>query len=281
MRIIKTEMIYHTIKEVLMNIAHEYPEDVAYALSSAKKTETKRQAVSVLSMLEENATIAKEKRIPICQDTGMVIVQMTIGQEVLLEGEDINKSIQRAVADAYQKAYLRNSVVCDPLFNRKNTGNNTPAIVYYQMVAGEQCEIEVIAKGFGSENTSRIKMCKPAEGVVGIKEFVVETVQLAGPNACPPMIVGVGIGGSFDYVAFLAKKALLRPLDSYNHLIEYETLEKELLDEINALGIGPMGLHGKTTALKVNIEWFPTHIASLPVAVNINCHVSRHQKVVL
>ena len=281
MRIVKTEKIYQEVKRILCEIAFAYPSDVQNALAYAKSIETEERASAILTMLEENAQIAQEENIPICQDTGMVVVYSKIGQEVYLEGEYIECCIQRAVREAYQESYLRKSIVSDPLFERINTNDNTPAIVYYQIVEGDQIEIEVVAKGFGSENMSALKMCKPADGLDGVKEFVIETIKKAGPNACPPMVVGIGVGGSFDYATFLAKKALFRSFDSSNEKKEYADLEKELLKEINELNIGPMGLKGKTTALKVNIEWFPTHIAALPVAVNINCHVHRHQKVLL
>ena len=281
MRNINTEEIYTVIKNTFKEMAFQYPAAVSYTLEKAKAEEDSKRAISILNHLEENARIAKEKKIPICQDTGMAFVFLNIGQEVHFLGNNVDDCIQKAVRDAYEEAYLRKSVVSDPLFDRKNTMDNTPAIIHYQIVAGDKVEIELAAKGFGSENTSRIKMCTPADGVTGVKDFVLETVRLAGPNACPPMVVGVGIGGSFDYAAYLAKKALLRPIDVYSSKEQYEQLERELLEEINHLNIGPMGLGGKTTALKVNIEWFPTHIASLPVAVNINCHVQRHKRIIL
>ena len=281
MRNINTEEIYNVVKNAFKEMSFEYPLSVFSVLRNAKAEETSERAISILNHLEENAKIAKEEGIPICQDTGMAFVFLTVGQEVHFLGNNIEDSIHKAVRDAYEEAYLRKSVVSDPLFERKNTMNNTPAIIHYQIVAGDKVEIELAAKGFGSENASKIKMCAPAEGVDGVKDFVLETVRLAGPNACPPMVVGVGIGGSFDYAAYLAKKALLRPIDSHNSNEQYRKLEENLLEAINDLNIGPMGLGGRTTALKVNIEWFPTHIASLPVAVNINCHVQRHKRIVL
>jgi len=281
MRNINTEEIYRVTKEAFKEMAFHYLSAVSLTLEKAKAEETSGRAISILNHLEENANIAQEKEIPICQDTGMAFVNLKIGQEVHFQGNYLEDCIQLAVREAYEEAYLRKSVVSDPLFERKNTMDNTPAIIHYQIVAGDKVEIELCSKGFGSENTSRIKMCTPATGVNGIKEFVLETVRLAGPNACPPMVIGVGIGGSFEHVAYLAKKALLRPIDSYNSHQQYKQLEIELLEEINCLNIGPMGLGGKTTALKVNIEWFPTHIASLPVAVNINCHVQRQKRIVL
>lgn len=280
-RQIDTDIIYQTLKEVLMNIAFVYSEDVISIMELMRELEDNQRAISILDTLSENAKIASANSIPLCQDTGMAVIDISIGQQVIIEGDSLEYTVQNAVRDAYQEAYLRNSIVSDPLFARSNTGDNTPAVIYYHLVTGNQLTIEVAAKGFGSENMSRIKMCKPAEGVQGVKDFVLETVKLAGPNACPPLVVGVGIGGTFDYAAFLAKKALFRPLDFYNEDENYALLEKELLEEINQLHIGPMGLGGKTTALKVNIEWYPTHIAALPVAVNINCHVNRHQKVII
>jgi len=281
MRNINTEEIYRVTKEAFKEMAFHYLSAVSLTLEKAKAEETSGRAISILNHLEENAKIAQEKEIPICQDTGMAFVNLKIGQEVHFQGNYLEDCIQLAVREAYEEAYLRKSVVSDPLFERKNTMDNTPAIIHYQIVAGDKVEIDLCAKGFGSENTSRIKMCTPATGVNGVKEFVLETVRLAGPNACPPMVIGVGIGGSFEHVAYLAKKALLRPIDSFNSHQQYKQLEIELLEEINCLNIGPMGLGGKTTALKVNIEWFPTHIASLPVAVNINCHVQRQKRIVL
>ena len=227
----------------------------------------------------ENYTIAREKAQPICQDTGVACVFLKIGQDVHLTG-NLEDAINEGVRQGYAEGYLRKSVVRDPL-DRVNTGDNTPAMIYYELVPGDTLEITVAPKGFGSENMSAIKMLRPSDGEQGVKDFVLQVVEAAGPNPCPPIVVGVGIGGTFDKAAYLAKKALMRSVDVPNPKPYYANLEKELLEKINALGIGPQGFGGKTTALAVNIEEFPTHIAGLPVAVNINCHVTRHKTEVL
>lgn len=215
--------------------------------------------------------------MPICQDTGMACVFMEIGQDVHIIGGLLEDAINEGVRQGYDEGFLRKSVVKDPL-DRVNTNDNTPAIIYYDIVQGDKIKITVSPKGFGSENMSRIKMLKPSDGLKGVKDFIIETVMLAGPNPCPPIVIGVGIGGTFDKAAYLAKKALIRPLDKRNSKEFYSNLEEELLEAINKLGIGPQGFGGKTTALGVNIETYPTHIAGLPVAVNINCHVTRHKE---
>lgn len=229
-----------------------------------------------MDMLLKNADIAKNEHIPICQDTGMVSVYLTIGQDIHFFNGNLKKAINEGVRIGYENNYLRKSIVDDPLFERKNTTDNTPALIYMDIVEGEDLVVEVSAKGFGSENMSKIKMCKPSDGYEGVKDFIVDTIISAGPNACPPMIVGVGIGGSFDYAPFLAKRALLRPLDESNSDVRYKNLEDEILTIVNKSNIGPLGLKGKTTALKIQIEQAPTHIAGLPVAVSICCHASRH-----
>ena len=215
-----------------------------------------------------------------CQDTGMVVAFVKIGQEVIIENGFIEDAINEGVRQGYEEGFLRKSVVGDPL-DRVNTKDNTPAVVHYEVVPGDKLNIMVASKGFGSENMSRLAMLKPSDGLEGVKKFILETVELAGPNPCPPIVVGVGVGGTFDKVTLLAKKALMRELDKYNETSFYDDLEKEMLEKINALGIGPQGFGGKTTALKVNIEYYPTHIAGLPVAVNINCHATRHKEVTL
>jgi fumarate hydratase subunit alpha len=227
----------------------------------------------------ENYQIADQMQQPICQDTGVACVFLKVGQDVHIQG-DLEAAIHEGVRRGYAEGYLRKSVVRDPL-DRVNTGDNTPAMVYYELVPGDQLEITVAPKGFGSENMSRIAMLRPSDGIEGVKQFVVKAVEDAGPNPCPPIVVGVGIGGTFDKAAYMAKLALLRPLDKRNETKLYSDLECELLEKINALGIGPQGFGGKTTALAVNIETFPTHIAGLPVAVNINCHVTRHKTEVI
>ena len=281
MREIDVKEVQRVVRESCSSIAFEYPEDVKEKLVSFAEKEEKPRAKQALDILLENARLARLERLPICQDTGMAVVYLTIGQDVHFTGGNLKEAINRGVEEAYQQSYLRLSVVSDPVFDRVNTKTNTPAVIYTDIVEGDQLIIECASKGFGSENCSRIKMCKPAEGVEGVRDFIIETVKLAGPNACPPMVVGVGVGGTMDYATYMAKKALMRPLDSVNPDEKYQDLEEECLQKINELNIGPMGLKGKTTALKVNIEWFPTHIAGMPVAVNINCHATRHKKVVL
>ncbi len=234
-------------------------------------------AENVLEQLVLNFNIAQNEDMPICQDTGMACVFVEIGQEVHIVGGLLEDAINEGVRRGYNEGFLRKSVVKDPI-DRINTKDNTPAIIYYDIVKGDKLKITVASKGFGSENMSRIKMLKPSDGLQGVKDFVIETVKLAGPNPCPPIVIGVGIGGTFDKVAYLAKKALIRPLNKKNSNQFYSDLEKELLDAINKLGIGPQGFGGKTTALGLNIETYPTHIAGLPVAVNINCHATRHKE---
>ena len=253
------------------------PEDVKAAIAAARQEEDWPVAQDVLDRIIENYSIGQG--IPICQDTGMACVFLNVGQEVHITG-DLTAAVNEGVRRGYTEGYLRKSVVRDPL-DRVNTGDNTPAMVYTELVPGDRVEITVAPKGFGSENMSAIKMLRPSDGYEGVKQFILQTVEAAGPNPCPPLVVGVGIGGTFDKAAFLAKKALMRPLDVRSEKPLYAKLEAELLEEINALGIGPQGFGGGTTALAVNIESFPTHIAGLPVAVNINCHVTRHKTEVL
>jgi len=279
MRIIKSERITECVKKLCIDANCSLSQDVKERIESGLNEETWPVARDVLERIVENYRIAQHKQCPICQDTGMACVFISVGQDVHIEG-NLYDAINEGVRRGYSEGYLRKSVVADPL-NRINTGDNTPAMIYYDIVPGDKVEITVAPKGFGSENMSAIKMLKPSDGVEGVKEFVVKTVEEAGPNPCPPVVVGVGIGGTFDKAAFMAKKALLRPLDSKNPDKYYAELEEELLEKINGLGIGPQGLGGRTTALGVNIEQCPTHIAGLPVAVNINCHVTRHASEVL
>ena len=253
------------------------PEDVKAAIAAARQEEDWPVAQDVLDRIIENYSIGQG--IPICQDTGMACVFLNVGQEVHITG-DLTAAVNEGVRRGYTEGYLRKSVVRDPL-DRVNTGDNTPAMVYTELVPGDRVEITVAPKGFGSENMSRIAMLKPSDGLEGGKRFIVDAVEQAGPNPCPPIVVGVGIGGTFDKCALLAKQALLRPLGSHNDNPFYAALEDELLERINSLGIGPQGFGGRTTALAVNIETLPTHIAGLPCAVNINCHVTRHVKEVL
>ncbi len=281
MKEINVKEITNAIADMAGEIACVYDADVLQAIKRSAKKEVNERSKAVMEMLMENAKIAEEERIPLCQDTGLMIVWLHIGQDVHLVGGNLNEAVNEGVRKGYLEHYLRLSSVDDPLFDRTNTKDNTPAILYIDIVDGESVEIEVMAKGFGSENKSALKMLTPADGVEGVKKFVLETVQNAGPNACPPFVVGVGIGGTFDSCAKMSKEALLRPISKSNADERYKALEDELLEQINALQIGPMGFHGKTTALKVQIEYAPTHIAGLPVAVNICCHVCRHAKKVI
>lgn len=280
MREISVNQIRDIIAQMVMKINVVYPDDIQTCMQQAAETETHPIAQSTLQFLLKNAAIAKEEKLPICQDTGMAIVFLSIGQDVHFVDGSLSKAVNEGVALGYQKGYLRKSVVQDPLFDRINTKDNTPAILYTNIIEGERVEILVGAKGFGSENMSTITMLKPAQGIQGVKETVINAIRQAGPNACPPMVVGVGIGGTFDYAAMLAKKATLRA-DLHNPDPRYAQLEEELLAEANKLGIGPQGMGGNTTVFRINVEQFPTHIAGLPCAVNISCHVTRHTKEVL
>ncbi|MFI3253355.1 MAG: fumarate hydratase [Eubacteriales bacterium] len=273
MRVIPAQVISQAVAQLCITANQQLPPDVEKAILTSQGEETWAKAKESLLLLKENMDLAKEKELPICQDTGMVSVFVTLGQGVEIQG-DFQEAIQEGVAWGYQEGFLRSSMVADPL-NRVNTGDNTPASITVDLIEGDIFHLVLMPKGFGSENMSRLKMCKPSEGVQGVKDFVLETVQLAGPNACPPMVVGVGIGGNFDKVTQLAKKALLRPLDQRHKEEFYKDLEISLLEEVNGLGIGPQGFGGKTTALGLAIEKAPTHVAGLPVAVAINCHVTR------
>ena len=277
------ELSANEITEVVRRLCTEanchLPQDMKNCIRNNLNMEDWPGAREILERIVENYEIADAENLPICQDTGVACVFLKIGQEVHING-DVNEAVNEGVRQGYRDGYLRKSVVRDPL-DRVNTGDNTPAFIYYELVPGDQVEITVAPKGFGSENMSRIKMLRPSDGVQGVVDFVVQAVAEAGPNPCPPIVVGVGIGGTFDKAALLAKKALLRPVDQTSENPFYAALEQELLKKINALGIGPQGLGGRTTALAVNIETLPTHIAGLPVAVNINCHVTRHQTEVL
>ena len=279
MRTISSEYVRAAVRRLCIQANIRIPEDVRACLAACRERETFPVAQNVLDQMLENHDVALQENIPICQDTGMACVFVTLGQDVHVDG-DLEAAIQNGVRDGYREGYLRKSVVRDPL-DRVNTGDNTPAIITWDVVPGDVFRLTVAPKGFGSENMSRLAMLKPSDGLEGVKRFILETVRLAGPNPCPPVVVGVGLGGTFDRVALLAKRALLRPLDSHHADPFYAKLEKTLLDEINALGIGPQGFGGATTALGVLIETCPTHIAGLPVAVNINCHVTRHATEVL
>lgn len=280
MRDINVSEITSSIKKLCIDANYFLSEDVKSKIKKAKEEETWDMAKGILEKILENVDIAKNEQMPMCQDTGMACVFVEVGQEVHIVGGSLEDAINEGVRQGYTEGYLRKSVVKDPL-DRVNTKDNTPAVIYYNLVPGDKLKITVAPKGFGSENMSQIKMLKPADGLDGVKEFILKAVKEAGPNPCPPIVVGVGIGGTFDKAANLAKKALIRPLAERNSNPFYENLEKELLDKVNALGIGPQGFGGKTTALAVNIETYPTHIAGLPVAVNINCHVTRHAEIEL
>lgn len=274
MRSIDSKVIEDTVARLCIEANLRLPPDVINAIERAEKAEPWDGAKRILSLLGDNVRIASEKTLPVCQDTGMACVFVELGQDVHIDGGDFEEAVNNGVRRGYGEGYLRKSVVCDPL-RRVNTGDNTPALLTVKLTRGDKMRITVMPKGFGSENMSALKMLKPADGVEGVKNFVLETVEKAGANPCPPIIVGVGIGGSFDKAAYLAKHALLRPVDEPNPDEYYAALESELLDKINALGIGPQGFGGKTTALAVLIEAMPTHVAGLPVAVNISCHATR------
>ena len=273
MKNIDAKVIEDTVARLCIEANLWLPPDVINAIESAEKAEPWDGAKRILSLLVDNVRIASEKTLPVCQDTGMACVFVERGQDVHIDG-DFEEAVNNGVRRGYGEGYLRKSVVCDPL-RRVNTGDNTPALLTVKLTRGDKMRITVMPKGFGSENMSALKMLKPADGVEGVKNFVLETVEKAGANPCPPIIVGVGIGGSFDKAAYLAKHALLRPVDEPNPDEYYAALESELLDKINALGIGPQGFGGKTTALALLIEAMPTHVAGLPVAVNISCHATR------
>ncbi len=279
MREISAARITDVVARLCVEANNHLPQDVKDCIRCSYEQENWGQAREILERIMENYEIADREDCPVCQDTGVACVFVKLGQEVHIDG-DLNEAIHEGVRRGYRDGYLRKSVVRDPL-DRVNTGDNTPAMIYFDIVPGDVCEITVAPKGFGSENMSQIKMLKPSDGEQGVKDFVVKVVEEAGPNPCPPIVVGVGVGGTFDKAAYLAKKALMRHAGEPNSNPYYAAMEQELLERINALGIGPQGFGGKTTALAVHIEQFPTHIAGLPVAVNINCHVTRHQTEVL
>ena len=279
MREISSEIITNTVAKLCVEANCHLPADIRRRLETMEQAEPWPAAADILARIRENYCLADGENLPICQDTGLACVFLEIGQEVHITG-DLRAAVNVGVAKGYTEGYLRKSAVRDPL-RRVNTGDNTPAMLYIDLVPGDRVKITVAPKGFGSENMSATKMLRPSDGVEGVKDFVLQTVKNAGPNPCPPMVVGVGIGGTFDKAAYMAKTALLRSVEEPNPDPYYAALEQELLDRINALGIGPQGLGGRTTALAVNIVTMPTHIAGLPVAVNINCHVARHAVEVL
>ena len=278
MKKIEVRNIIEKVKDACMSANFDLGEDILTAFEKARNTEESPVGKEILEQLIENAKIAKEEKIALCQDTGFAVFFVELGDEVKIHGGNLVEAINEGVRQGYQEGYLRKSI-CHP-FTRKNTGDNTPAIVHVDLVPGDQLKIVIAPKGGGSENMSRVTMLKPSDGIEGIKNFVVERVRESGANPCPPLVIGVGIGGTFEKAALIAKKALLRPVGSTNPDPELDVLEKELLEGINNLGIGPQGLGGRNTALAVQIEMHPCHIASLPVAVNINCHASRHKEIV-
>ncbi len=280
MREIDVSAIIDAVRDLCIRANCVLNDDVYDALEAATNTEKSPIGKEILCQLTENADIAKNENVPICQDTGMAIVFVELGQDVHIKGGLLTDAINEGVRRGYRDGYLRKSVVADP-FLRENTKDNTPAIIHYDIVEGDKIKIIVAPKGFGSENMSKIYMLKPSAGIEGAKDAIVQAVDEAGPNPCPPMVVGVGVGGNFEMAALLAKKALLRPIGSHSDKPHLREMEEELLERMNSLGIGPQGLGGVTTVLGVNVESFPTHIAGMPIAVNISCHVTRHAEVVL
>ena len=280
MREINVALVTEVVKNLSIEANYFLGADIKESLQNLRNEETYELAGQVLDKILLNSEIAAKEEMPMCQDTGMACVFLEIGQDVHFVGGNLEEAINEGVRRGYEEGFLRKSVVEDPI-RRVNTKDNTPAIIYYDIVDGAKVKITLAPKGFGSENMSRIGMLKPSDGLEGVKKFIIDTVKAAGPNPCPPMVVGVGIGGTFDKAAYLAKKALIRPINTSNKDEFYKDLEIELLEKINELGIGPQGFGGKTTALGLNIETYPTHIAGLPVAVNINCHATRHKEAII
>jgi fumarate hydratase subunit alpha len=280
MREINSDIIVKEVKKLFIEANYYLNEEMIEAFKEAKKKEESPTGKDILDQLLENAEIARGGQFPLCQDTGFAVVFVELGSEVIIKGATLPDAINEGVRQAYKDGYLRKSILGDPVI-RKNTGDNTPAIIHIEIVPGDKLKIEALPKGGGSENMSMVKMLKPADGAEGIKEFVLQRVKEAGPNPCPPIVVGVGIGGTFEKAALIAKKALLRPFGSHNPEPHLAEMEKELFKKINNLGIGPQGLGGRTTALAVHVEAHPCHIASLPVAINIECHAHRHKEVVI
>lgn len=281
MRVVNVKEIENSVAELFVKANYELPESLNAAIKDAACDECDMRARGILSKLEENSEVAKGGIFPICQDTGMAVVFIEIGNEVYIEGGVLRDAVNRGVARAYDGGYLRKSVVGEPLFNRVNTGDNTPAVIYTEIVPGDRIKITAAPKGFGSENMSRVKMFNPSAKREDIIDFAVETVRIAGGNPCPPVVLGIGIGGTFDYCAVLSKKALGRDVALRNSDERYAALERDILRAVNETGIGPQGFGGKTTALAVNIEYAPTHIAGLPCAVNVGCHVTRHAECII
>jgi fumarate hydratase subunit alpha len=280
MRVIEASLISEKVKEMCIEANYALPKDIYALLKKGISQEEMPLSKGTLEVIKRNADIAKSKKRPICQDTGMACIFIELGQDVHIEG-NLTDAINEGVRQGYVEGYIRKSVVADPLFERKNTNDNTPALIHYEIVPGDKLKIIVAPKGFGSENMCQLKMLKPSDGVEGVKQFVLDTVEQAGPNPCPPIVIGVGIGGNFENVALLSKKAMLKDANEHHEDPRYSALEKELLESINALGIGPAGYGGATTALSLHIETLPTHIAGLPCAVSICCHVARHKEMVL
>jgi len=280
MKEIPISKIIETVEQLCMTANYDLNKDIMCALEEGAGNEESETGRLILSQLVENAKIAARERMAICQDTGMAVVFVEIGQEVHISGGSLTEAINEGVRRGYEKGFLRKSVVSDPL-ERKNTGDNTPAVIHYEITEGNDLKITLAPKGFGSENMSGVRMLKPSDGIDGVRTFIEEMVEKAGPNPCPPVVVGVGIGGTMEKAALLAKKALLRPVDRRNPRESIRQLEVEMLEKVNSLGIGPAGLGGRLTAMAVNIEVFPTHIAGLPVALNMSCHVTRHAEAVL
>ena len=276
MRALSVHEITQTVRTLLMTANYEISPDIEAAVQAAKDAEPFAPGQSVLRQLCANYQIARDEKIAICQDTGMAILFIDVGQEVHFVDGDFEQAVQEGVRQAYRDGYLRKSIVNDPIFDRKNTGDNTPAVLHLRIVPGDKVNILAVAKGFGSENMSAVKMCTPAEGEAGVRDFIIETARKAGPNPCPPMIIGVGVGGSFESAALMAKRMTARPVGVCNPDPRYAKMERDALEAINRTGIGPAGIGGRCTALCVNIDYAPTHIASLPVAVNICCHAARH-----
>ena len=276
MRVVQAELISKTVSELCKEACYVVTPDMRAAFEKARENESSPIGKDILGKVLQNADLAEKRIAPICQDTGMAVVFVDLGQDVHIEGGFLEDAINEGVKDGYVGGYLRKSVVNDPIFERKNTTNNTPAVINVRIVRGDKIHIKVAPKGFGSENKSALKMLVPADGLEGVKKVFLDAVKLAGPNACPPMVIGVGIGGTMDKAALMAKYAAARDADSKNPDPRYAKLEEELLELACKTGVGPQGLGGDTTAVKVNIEWYPTHIAGLPVAININCHAARH-----
>lgn len=279
-RTIKAETITDTVEKLFKDLNYNIGNDISEALCNAQKNEESPVGKAVIAQLLENNKIAAEEKIPICQDTGMAVLFVEYGERVVIDG-NFKEAVEEGVRRAYVGGYLRKSVVTDPVFDRVNTKDNTPAIIYTDIVEGDKIKILAGCKGFGSENMSQIKMLTPSAGIEGVKQFILDAVKYAGPNPCPPIVVGVGIGGTFEKAAQLAKKATLRPINTKNEDPRYAKLEDELIEEINKMGFGPAGLGGNTTAIGVNVETYPTHIAGMPVAVNICCHAARHKEAVI